>query len=277
MRHIAHLTLAAALLLLAGCKTTKTANVDPTTGTITAPVTPVQHAAAIASNFKDWTTMQCGGNIKLGGSNGMSSSINVRMERGKSIAISLRPMLGIEVGRLVFSGDSVIVVDKLHKQYIAEDVSLITNGLPATLEALQDIFLGRAFVLGEGTYSTALEAKVQLEQAEDRCVLRPTQEVKGFGYEFAFDKNDDIVSLTATLASDKGQTYGVSYSDVKSTAAGKIAHALGIDTAIKGRQLKLDLEYGNITWNQEVKIDTTIPKNYKKADIASVAALLGGK
>ena len=105
---------------------------------------------AIAEATADWSTLSAGGTIGIGGAKNFSSKMQMRMERGKSIYISLRPLLGIEVGRLVVVGDSVIVIDKLHKRYIAANASLLTNGVPVDVTTLQDIFLGRPCVLGQG-------------------------------------------------------------------------------------------------------------------------------
>jgi len=268
---------AAALLALASCGTTKkVADTENPTAITTTQVTPQERAQAIASTYGSWTTLQTGGNIQLGGTKNFSSSINVRMERDKSIYISLRPMLGIEVGRLVFTGDSVIVVDKLHRQYIAENVSLFTNGLPATVSTLQDIFLGRAFVLGEGTYNASRVELATPSSSTGKCNLKPSKQVKGFTYEFTFDEKNNILSLQVVPDGAKSKTYSVDYSEVQQTQAGNIAHSVSVAGTIKGSALNFTLNYNDITWNQAVKIDASIPSNYKRADIRSLSSLLSG-
>ena len=97
--------------------------------------------------------MQTGGNIKLSAGSSFSSAIQVRMVRDQAIYISLRPMLGIEVGRLLITADSLYAVDKVHKRYIAEKVSMLTSGIPVTVSEVQDMFLGRPFIIGKGTLS----------------------------------------------------------------------------------------------------------------------------
>lgn len=270
---------AAALMAMTSCGTTKKiADNNPTLpgGTSIETTTTEGRSQAIAATFGSWTTMQTGGNIQLGGSHSFSSSINVRMERDKAISISLRPMLGIEVGRLVFTGDSVIVVDKIHRQYIAENVSLFTNGLPATVSTLQDIFMGRAFVLGEGTYDKSHTALASPSAPSGKCNLKPSKQIKGFTYEFSFDEANRLVALQVTPDGAKATTYSVDYSDVQATMAGNVAHSVSVAGTIKGSPLNFTLNYNDITWNQPVKIDTSIPSNYKRADIRSLASILSG-
>ncbi len=270
---------ALALTVLASCGASKNvATTGNLTTTVTsAPATQQERAQAIASSHSSWTTMQTSGSIKLGGSKSFSSSINVRMNHGTAIAISLRPMLGIEVGRLVFTGDSVIVVDRVHRQYIAENVALFTNGLPATVGTLQDIFLGRAFIVGEGTYDTSRADHATATSATGKCVLEPNTRVTGFKYDFTYDEDNNILAFNITPEGATQTVYSVDYSDVKSTQAGKVAHTVGVAGTIKGKPLNFTLSYKDISWGGQVKIDTSIPDGYKRADISSISSILKGE
>lgn len=271
--------LAATALMLASCGTTKKVadnTLTPLSSATQQSASPADRSQAIASTYSTWNTMQTGGSITLGGTKNFSSSINVKMERDKAISISLRPMLGIEVGRLVFTGDSVIVVDKIHRQYIAENVSLFTNGLPATVSTLQDIFMGRAFVLGEGTYDTSRTHMATLSSPSGKCTLTPAKQMKGFSYEFTFDENNHILSLQVVPDGAKATTYSVDYSEIQSTQAGNVAHSVSVAGTIKGSPLNFTLNFNDINWNQPVKIDTSIPGNYKRADIRSLSSILSG-
>ena len=128
----------------------KAASVTDTTTTTTTTNNYMSTLDAVIATLGDWQTMQAGGNIKLTAGSSFSSSIQVRMVRDQSIYISLRPMLGIEVGKLIITADSLFAVDKVHKRYIAEKVSILTSGIPVTVSDVQDIFLGRPFILGKG-------------------------------------------------------------------------------------------------------------------------------
>ena len=93
---------------------------NPTTTTQAEPTVTTDPTDAVIATLGNWQTMQTGGNIKLSAGSSFSSSVQVRMVRDKAIFISLRPMLGIEVGKLVITADSLYAVDKVHKRYIAE-------------------------------------------------------------------------------------------------------------------------------------------------------------
>ncbi|MCQ2288746.1 MAG: DUF4292 domain-containing protein [Muribaculaceae bacterium] len=283
MKHYNIMAIAVALIALTACGTTKKVadgnNTPGTTiaagNTAAAPASSKDAQKAITSTFQNWTTMQTGGTFHMGGSKMFSSSVNVRMERDKLICISLRPVLGIEVGKLIFTGDSVYVIDKVHRQYIAENVSMFTNGLPATVSTLQDIFLGRAFILGEGTYDKSHIAMANVTTKDGKYNMTPLKQPKGFAYEFTFDQDSHILALTVVPEGAQSTTYSVNYSDVKSTAAGNVAHSFTIAGTIKGKDMSIQLDYNNITWNKDIKADVSLPTNYKQVDARSLFSALG--
>lgn len=226
----------------------------------------VSHIAKIANSFGAWTTLKAGGSVTIGGGKSLSSSMQIRMERGKSIYISVRPMGIMEVGRLVITGDTLLVIDKIHKRYILESTKLLTSGIPLNVGTLQDIFLGRAFILGNGTLNSSMAGLVTLANVDGSYMVRPKEQYQGFEYDFKFDKNYHIKSLEVmpVVNSAPVATYSVDYSDVKATLAGYVATKMKMATRIGKSPMSLALEYGGLTWNDNVVIDTKIPSNYTR-------------
>ena len=136
----------------------------------------MSHVAKIANSFGAWTTLKAGGSVSIGTSKPLSSSMQIRMERGKSIYISVRPMGIMEVARLVIVGDTLLVIDKLHKRYILESAKLLTSGIPIDVSTLQDIFLGRAFILGNGTLNSGMASLVTLANIAGTYMVRPKEQ-----------------------------------------------------------------------------------------------------
>lgn len=268
-----------AALMLAACGSKK-AVVDTTTTTSNTKPAQVDYSvqkSMIANTFGSWRTLQTGGSIAVGGAKSLSSSMSMKMERGKSIYISVRPMGIMEVAKLVIKGDTLIVVDKIHKRYLCENVSLLTNGIPADVSTVQDIFLGRAFMLGKGTYSNALASGFTLKMNGEKMVLAPEQQEDDFDYEFVFDKAYKILSATVMPADAGGKDdkYTVNYSNVKTTVAGNVPHALKVSTVISGARATLSLEFKDLKWNESVNIDTSLPKNYERMKGSSLLRMLG--
>ena len=249
------------------CGTFKKANATTPTGqttTITTPTTDTEACNAILATLGDWQTMQAGGNIKLNAGSSFSSSIQVRMVRDQAIYISLRPVLGIEVGKLIITADSLYAVDKVHKRYIAEKVSILTSGIPVTVSEVQDMFLGRPFIIGKGTINEELKSGINVSREGNTVILSPDEQFKGYGYAFTFDKQGRISSLDIIKAGNTSSDYKVNYGDVRGTTAGNIAHDINANAIVEKKKITFSLNYKDIDWNDKVKIDMGVPSNYKR-------------
>lgn len=270
---ISHLIIITLAVLMTACGTARKAATttlpDNGTGGQTGTVAS-DPLAAVMATLGDWQTLQTGGNISLKGSTSFSSSIQVRMVKDQAIFISLRPMLGIEVGRLLITGDSLYVVDKVHKRYMAEKVSMLTAGIPVTVSDVQDIFLGRPFVIGKGTLGQELEDQVTTAVEGSTLYIRANQSFKGYGYAFAYDKANRIATLSIVPDGSLSPAYVVDYSDVQSTQAGNIAHGINVNATVEKHKLNFKLTYKDIDWNGKVKIDRSIPSGYSRMSATSL-------
>lgn len=258
------------VMLMTACGTAKKATVTNPTGNTTQQTTvqtqTTAHYDEIIATLGTWQTMQTGGSLTIDVGSSFSSGIQVRMVRDEAIFISLRPMLGIEVGRLLITADSIYVIDKVHKRYAAEKVSLLTAGLPITVSTVQDMFLGRPFIIGQGTLNQANKEKATLTNDGAVSVLTPNDKYKGYSYVFTFNKSHNITSLNITPASASTSAYQVRYSNVKKTTAGNIAHTFRANGTVGKKRLTLELNYNNIEWNGSVKIDHSLPSSYSRVN-----------
>lgn len=262
--------------LLAACGTVKKgATPGGTTTASTTTVTTGDPRDAVIAKLGDWQTMQTGGNIKLNAGSSFSSSIQVRMVKDQAIYISLRPMLGIEAGRLIITADSLYAVDKIHKRYIAEKVSILTSGIPVTVSEVQDMFLGRPFIIGKGTVDNETKSGLNVTREGNTVVLSPDEQYKGYGYAFTFDKNGRITSLDIVPTGGKTAAYQVKYDDVRGTSAGNVAHGININATVERKAMSLALNYKDIDWNGKVKIDASIPQNYKRMSARDLFSMFG--
>ena len=258
--------LVALAAISSSCGTIKKANATTPTGqtTTTTTMTDTELCDAVLASLGDWQTMQTSGNITLKASSSFSSSIQMRMVYNQAIYISLRPVLGIEVGKLIITADSLYAVDKVHKRYIAEKVSILTSGIPVTVSEVQDMFLGRPFIIGKGTLNDSLKSSISTTREDNTIILTPNENYKGYGYAFTFDKKSNITSLDIVKTGNTSTDYQVKYSDVRSTTSGNIAHAINANATIEKKNISFSLSYKDIEWNDKVKIDKNIPNNYKR-------------
>lgn len=237
-------------------------------------VTTQGSALSKVAQFTDWSTLETSGSVTISAGKSFSSSMRLKMERGKSISISLRPLLGIEVARIHIEGEDIVIIDRIHKLYVKEKVSLLTSGVPVDVSTVQDLLLGRAHILGEGTLSMGMEEDVKITEKDGSIELSPVKTYQGINYTYTFDSLNQIASLDV-YPENAASIYNVAYSDVTTTIAGKIATTTNVSTTISNRAVALDLELSNLKWNGTIDNTFEIPSSYSQAEAESVLKALG--
>lgn len=267
------------ILLTAACHTQKgniTNNNNNNNNNIsitTADMQPQAILDAIAQRQLPWTYMQAGGSVKLISEKKLSSSMQIRMIRDKAIYISIRPMLGIEIAKMVITNDSLFVVDKYHKRYLAEPLSIITNGIPVTVSNMQDIFLGRAFLLNSGTLTKQNKDLATIQTDDNKNKIVPVSQPDLFSYAFSLLADNSLTAVEVTPK--KGKPYTANYDEITNTLVGPIARETNIAAEVGGKKFTLELSLKSPTWNEEISIDYKIPTSYTRINGKKLASMLG--
>ena len=247
----------ALLIAVQGCRS----SMQPSQSGTATDIDASQRAAMIVSAYPSWTSFATSGRVSI--DNGrISSSMQMKIIRNKSITVSIRPVFGIEVGRMMITPDSVVLVDKMNKIYASEQISSLTNGMPFTIEDFQNLLLNRCFVVGEGTLSDELLSRMNISNLNDGGIrISAKQKVAGFGYAFLTDANNNVTRLEAASEAD-AKPYAVDYSDFKNG----IAQSLSIDLTIGSiaTSIAFFLDASRIKWNQDVFEPIQPRNNYRR-------------
>ena len=143
----------AVALLAFACRTAKHSAdnqpyTDETEQTVTA--TGAFSLQTVAETVPEWTDVTISGKLTINsGKSSISSPVILKMVNDKMISISIRPILGIEMGKIYITNDSLVAVDKYHKTYFTENIASLV-GFDLDVASLQALFLSRPFQPGEG-------------------------------------------------------------------------------------------------------------------------------
>ena len=223
--------MAAAVFLAAACGTKKAA-VETTMQKPAAVETMQERKAAsiafvrrIAENAVE--TMDVTGPVEFTLEyKGKSVSVpgQLRMRRGEVVRIQLQlPLLGSEVGRLEFTPDYVLVVDRIHREYVKAAYSdldfLRANGLDYhTLEAL---FWNRLFIPGHAELSDEDMQRFDVSPQQGNANIPVKLKAGAISYSWIADSKTAAISGAAAAYSSAA--HGSSsltwhYSDFRSVA-----------------------------------------------------------
>ena len=76
-----------------------------------------------------------------------SFDINIRMRHDSAIWISITPLLGIEAARVIIDRDSLMIMDRVHKTFMARDYGFLEELLKTTVtfDMVQAVVIGNYF------------------------------------------------------------------------------------------------------------------------------------
>lgn len=223
----------------------------------------------VAAAAPEWTDFSASGNITVSTTGSLSSAIQIKMVRGRSISISIRPLLGIEMGKLFVDKDSVTLVDKYHNIYVRESVSQLL-GNDIGLYALQNLLLSRPFDLTDGAISAsnAYHFSATAPDNERRWQMRPAKANQLFGYFFDMIENN-VSRFNVTL--NNGQQYAMDFSAFKPADGKVIATSISAHIEIGGAKVGMDLKYTkSIRWNSGVTDYIRIPDGARRYSLAQL-------
>jgi hypothetical protein len=158
----------ASLVVVAGCRTRKTATARPDP--------PPRSAERVMERLLENETdtlryYSARGNVSLKLPDaGRSFKAHIRLVRDSALWVSVVPALGIEVGRVLLTADTLKVLDKLADHYFVGDTAAARQkfGFRPDLQLLQEALLGKAIGI---TRFAERDEKYRIDREDGMYVL----------------------------------------------------------------------------------------------------------
>lgn len=209
----------------------------------------------------------------------------LRMRKDKVIRIQLFvPILGSEVGRLEFTPDYVLVVDRIHKQYIKtsykEATFLSDNGI--TFYSLQALYWNQLLLPGKNEVgeSDLKQFDANLQAAGDDIPV--TYKKGNMTYEWGADKTTGrIDNAKVTYKSAKHGTSVLTwlYDDFRAVGVKQfpaMQKASFVTTATgKKKEATVTISMNNVGTDSDWEPETTVSSKYKQVELKDILAKLG--
>ena len=292
----ATLILAAALLLTA-CGTKKVIVDDPAQQSSTNPQQQTDPSVAVAQFVKrvndnavyaksisskiDFTIARGGKDINVGG--------KLQMRRDEVIRIQLNiPIIGMEAGRLEFTKDYVLIMDRIHSEYVKADYTQVDflkdNGL--NFYALQALFWNQLFVPGQTKVTDALLKQFTAELSNTHHPTPITLTKDKMKYIWQADSRSGLiqrVDIDYNSTSNGSTHVSCDYADFKTIGVKMFPSSitLNMQTTAKlpagttggkalPKNMKLGIEMKDIDTKGKWDTFTTISKKYKQVSVDDV-------
>lgn len=181
----------------------------------------------------------------------------IRIEKDKQILISVR-FLGITMAKALITPSAVSYYEKINSTYYEGDFSSLSKWLGTELDynKVQNLLIGEAFDdLREGKYTqTIVENLFRLEDQKEEKIKKA----------FYLDPEKYLVQKEEISQPSENRKLEINYSDIKTYNQGTIPTSIAINAVQPKGTTNINLNYNNISFNEELSFPYSVPSGYKK-------------
>ncbi|MDR1502153.1 MAG: DUF4292 domain-containing protein [Prevotella sp.] len=229
----------------------------------------IEDALSSEVKFKTLTTK---GNVEFKAGNSSQKVPAVfKMVKDSILQVSIRiPILGGEAMRLTITPDSIFMVDRMKKQYIAERFkdSKAIAGFDFNFYNLQALFTNKLFIPGNREVTEKDFQKYDISSANDVYMLK----TKGKGdllYNFAVDATNHVAS-TLIYNEKKKITLQWSYNDFIKDNNLVYPTNMQAKVDVAKRRVDINITYDKLEIDKSFSIDNSISPKYTKVDFSDL-------
>lgn len=204
--------------------------------------------------------------------NETSFNINMRACRDSLIWISISPLLGIEVARVVVTPDSVKLLDRLNGKYQTNTFETINKllELKVNFEIVQALIYGNFFAYkkNENRFNSVyLEEKYYILSSLNKKKLKRSLEEKDPNKPVIQDVyiNENNYRIFRMSVEDQkiGKTLVTEYSDFRNTAAGEFPFKSHTQVTAD-KEFEIKIEFGKVTVGEVQEFPFHVPSSYER-------------
>ncbi|MBB4034964.1 hypothetical protein GGR21_000851 [Dysgonomonas hofstadii] len=258
-----------AILFLNGCKSKKI--IETGTGELTKK-SQEQVVTDVLSKEIDYKTISAKGSIEFKmGSKSRKLNTVYKLIKDEVLQASVRiPILGGEAMRITITPDSVIIIDRLNKQYVAERFkdSQLASNFDFNFYNLQSLFTNKIFIPGTKSVEKKNYDKMRIIASKDAYMLQ-TKDKSDMLYTFAIDASDHLVS-TLIYNEKKKVTLQWSYSDFIQDNELIYPTRIEANVDIAKKRFDLGIAYNKLELDQDVSIDNSVSSRYQRVDFTEL-------
>ena len=205
-------------------------------------------------------------------SNEISFNISYRSKKDSVIWISVSPLLGIEVARLMITADSVKMLDKIHNRYEVTSFESINKMLQmkVNFEIVQALLYGNFFAYkkNENRFNSVyLEDKFYVLSSLNKKKLKRSLEDKDLNKPVIQDLyvNDSTYRISRVQVEDQriNKLLTTFYSDFRVTDGGLFPFK-STTKIVAEKNIEIRIEYGKVAKAESLDFPFNIPNNYER-------------
>lgn len=258
------------LFLLNGCRSRKEIG-DITPSKEKTEIVFQEHFAALLTDAQKFRTLSAKTDVKLRMENKtLSSRVDLKIVRDSAIMLSIQPFFGIEMFKVVFLPEQIILIDRMNKRFLSENYTELLEKLPSGLNFynIQDLFCNRIFVPGENALSEKNFKDFHFK--EDGELVQLVNEHPFISYIFITDRNAKL--LSSSILFNEGE-YALEWNYRKFRQFDTLFYPSEMDANLSNDKKNLGgltINLSRIQTDIPVDIHTTLSSRYKRVTLSQI-------
>lgn len=201
----------------------------------------------------------------------LSGSLKIRRNEILQLSIQV-PFLGTEAVRVEATPQSILIIDRIHKKYVQEDMKGLKEKTDLNLDfyALQALFVGEIFRPGIPNMSIAQMREMKLIASSEPNTSVLSHEEGELSYFFRVSNSTAKLALTEVRKNSTAFSTLWKY-DNRTTVQGEEYPTL-IHASFEGttKEIGLDMELSKVNEIGTWKTDTSVSSKYEKIELKDV-------
>ena len=185
---------------------------------------------------------------------------DIRIEKDKQILVSVR-FLGITMAKALITPTTVSYYEKISSTYYEGDFTSLSKWLGTELDysKVQNLLVGEALDdLRKGKYTqTIVENLFKLEDLKETNIKKS----------FYLDADKYLLQKEEISQPSENRMLQISYGDSKVFNQGTLPTSIEINAIQPKGKTNINLNYNNISFNEELSFPYSVPGGYKKVII----------
>ena len=242
------------------CKS-KAVAVQNTDKTVEAPKEDKKAIAKHYDNKLDFKTLNIKASAKYEDEKqSQNVSADIKIEKDKQILVSVR-FLGITMAKALITPTTVSYYEKIKGTYYEGDFTSLSKWLGTELDynKVQNLLVGEALDdLRKGKYTqTIVENLIRLEDDKETDVKKS----------FFLDADKFLLQKEQISQAKENILLEIKYTDNKTFDQGILPTTIEINAIQPKGKTDINLNYNNISFNEELSFPYSVPSGYKKVII----------
>ena len=235
--------------------------------------TPGELFYDIIANHFPYNTFSARLNLSL--ESGMSARGNIRIIRDQALQVSVQiPIVNIEVFRLYADPNLVVMVDRINRRYVHEDIAALQEVFPAGFDfyTLQALFTNALFVSNRKHVEQRDYRNFRISLTDDMQYFMTARDRRS-GIEYSFIVNGyDRVTRANLVHGSNSLLWNYDHFAMVGNYA--FPHRMNVSITTAARNASAELTLSNIATNESFQLAPNLPNGFTRTSISEVLRLV---